>query len=138
MELLFAHLADYVTEDRSNKLVIGGTFDSIFTSETRPIVLPAFWLVAEIDAHITEGTEHKAEIRFTDADGRDIIPKVELPIKFTPRGPGRPLRARLTGQIGAGMNLPDNGEYSFHILVDGRRIGGHPLHVVARPAAPSA
>jgi hypothetical protein len=133
MELVFAHLADYATEDRNSKLIVAGTFDTVFTDAQGPVGLPGFWIVAEFHAHVTEGTEHQSEVRFIDADGKEIIPKAALPLKFNPQGPGRPLRARLFVQV-AGVQVPRLGDYSWNLLIDGRRLGGLPLHVVARPA----
>jgi hypothetical protein len=131
MELKFAHFADYAAEDRLGKLIIGGIFDQITaTTPQRPIVAPAFWLVAQLEAHVTEGTDHQLELRATNADGQDIAPGIQVPVKFTPQGPGRPLRARVLANIG-NFPFPDVGGYSFHLLVDGRHVAEATLQVVA-------
>jgi hypothetical protein len=133
MELRYALLADYAAEDKVGKPIIVGVFDLVHADPTvRPIVLPPFWLVAQFHAHVTEGTEHRLEIRLNDADGKDVIPRVPLTLKFVPQGPGRPLIARLLAQAGPGLQIPQLGEYSLNLFVDGRREGGVPLHVVAR------
>jgi uncharacterized protein DUF6941 len=134
MELRFAHLADYAGEDRLGKLVIAGIFDQVNATTQRPIVMPSCWLVVQLEAHIVEGTDHAMELRVTNADGIDVAPRISAPIKFIPQGPGRPLRARILAQIG-GLSLPDLGEYSFHLFVNGHRVADVILHVVAAQGA---
>lgn len=132
MEFQFAHLTDYAGEDRSGKLILAGIFDNIMADARRPIVLPPFFLVVQFTAHVTEGTEHHLEMRLTDADGKDVAPRVPIPLKFIPTGPRLPLRARVIATLG-GLAVADVGEFAFHFFVNNRRLGELPLHVIAAP-----
>lgn len=137
MEFRFAHLADYAGDGASGKMIVVGIFDNVFVGPDRPVVLPPFYLVARFEAHVTEGTQHALEIRFTDMDGNDVIPRGKLPINFGPRGPGRPLQANVYAQL-SGVQVPDVGEYAFHLFIDDRRLGDLQLRVTSRQNAPSS
>lgn len=132
MKFEFAHLADYAGEDRAGKLVVAGIFDRIFTGPKRPIVLPQFFLVMQFTAHVTEGSEHRVELRFTDADGKDLLPRAKLPMKLVPLGPQMPLRGRVFVQLGS-IPVHNLGDYTFSFFVDDHLLGQLPLQVVAQP-----
>lgn len=137
MEIRYALVADHATEDKANKPIIIGVFDQVYTApDTSPVPLPPFFLVAEFNAHVTEGAEHRLEMRFTDMDGQDLAPRGEMTLKFVPQGPGRPLVARLLAKVGPGLSVPGIGGYAIHLFVDGIRRGEVSLHVVARPQNP--
>jgi hypothetical protein len=132
MEFKYAHLADYAGDGGRGKVTVVGIFDTLFVTPERPIKTPPMGLVATFEAHVTEGTNHELELRFCDEDGGDIFPRAKIPLRFASGGPGRPLRANAFVQLGP-LELPDLGEYAFHIFVNGREMTGIPLHVVAMP-----
>ena len=55
----------------------------------------------------------------------------KIPVRLTPQGPGRPLRAQLIARL-QGMTFPHFGDFEFHVLVDGREIGTIPVYIVRR------
>ncbi|MDP9201738.1 MAG: hypothetical protein M3P26_07375 [Gemmatimonadota bacterium] len=130
MELRFAHLADYATAGERGKLTIVGIFEVVGASPQRPIPLPPFHLVGSFQAHLPEGSDHELEIRVVNADGGELA-RATIPMKFSPT-----LQKRLEAPFAigmVGMNVPDVGDYAFHLFVDGQHRGAVPLQVVPAP-----
>lgn len=139
MELKYGVLADYAGAGAGGKVILVGIFDTVFNLQNvNPVPLPAFFVFAAIEAHVTEGTEHSAVIHLTTGDGNDLPTpiRVELPFKFVPRGRGRKMLGNLFIGIPPGLLLPGNGSYEFNILMDGRHIGSIPLYVDEAAQAP--
>jgi hypothetical protein len=138
MNLKFGVLADYAGIGAANKAILVGIFDTVFNTQNAPnISLPPFYLFAQIEAHVTEGTEHKVTVHITTGDGGELpVPvRVELPFKLVPRGPGRELQGNLIIAL-QGMPLPgENSSYEFNILMGGNRIGSVPFYVSEGPHA---
>ena len=136
MELRFGLLADYAGEGRAGKLLMVGVFDTVYNQQgTNPVQIPPCYLVAAIDAHVTEGSEHRLDVHLTNEDGGAVIPPTAMPIKFASQGPGRPLRANVVlGMFG--LMVPSEGTYAFNLLIQGRHLGDVPLYV--RPAQPQS
>ena len=138
MVFKYGLLADYAGEAASHKAMIIGIFDVVYdVLGQRPIPIPQCYLVASFDAHVTEGSVHRLEIRFTNADGSDVIPPLRMDeFRFQSSGPGRPLRGNLIAAMN-GLRVPELGDYSFHLLMDGHHMGMVPLYVVPqRPQGP--
>jgi hypothetical protein len=135
MNLKFGVLADYAGQGAAGKTILVGIFDTVYnTQNASSLALPPFYLFAQVEGHVTEGTEHKVIVHITTGDGRDLpVPvRVELPFKLSPRGPGRELQGNLIIAL-QGMPLPGNGSYEFSILMDGRHVGSVPLYVAEAP-----
>jgi hypothetical protein len=131
VELVYAHLADYAATGDRGKLTIVGIFEAIQATAQRPIVPPPFFIVGTFRAHLPEGTEHKLEVRLVDADGKQVL-NGEMPLKFFVNS-RKQLEATFT--IGLfGVNIPDTGDYAFHLFVDGQHKGLLPFYV--SPALP--
>lgn len=140
MNLKFGVLADYAGQGAANKAILVGIFDTLFNMQNQStIISPPFFLFAALEAHLTEGTEHKAVVHLMTGDGRDLkVPvRLELDFKFAPRGPGRLMHGNLIMGIN-GLPLPGNGSYEFNILMDGRHLGSVPLYVAEAAQAPKA
>jgi hypothetical protein len=138
MKLRFGVLADYAGQGAANKAILVGIFDTLFNTQNLPLLnAPPFFLFAAIEAHVTEGTEHKATIHLTTGDGRDLpVPlRLEVPFKFAARGPGRAMEGNLVFGMN-GLPLPGNGSYEFNILIDGHHLGAIPLYVSEAAQAP--
>ena len=138
MKLKFGVLADYAGQGAANKAILVGIFDTLFNIENKAtIISPPFFLFATLEAHLTEGTEHKAVIHLTTGDGQDLPTPVrlELDFKFAPRGPGRMMSGNLIMGIN-GLPLPGNGSYEFNILMDGHHQGSIPFYVAEAAQAP--
>jgi hypothetical protein len=133
MEFRFGTLADYAAPGQLNKLMIIGIFDTIYDRVgTRPIQFPPCSLVLMFTAHPTEGTEHRLELHFQNADGAELAPAVNGVLRFVPQGPGRELVANFIGMMPVFV-APDRGVYSFEVLVDGRHMGSVPVFVQEAP-----
>jgi len=131
MDIDFAFICDYAeVAGKINALGIG--FDTIFAAQV-PAQHPMFHLVAQIRANITEAGEKDLSIRLMDADGRDIIPPIVD--KFTIQPPAAGTES--TGRIGVAFNgvvFPRFGEYSLHVVIQGREMIRIPLRVAAPPS----
>lgn len=133
MHLRFALFADYVAEATRGKLVIVGTFDTVFDAlGRRPIPLPGMFIVASFEASISEGTEHRIALHFVDDNGNRMIDPIEGPIVFAPRGPLLPALGQLRIAMPS-LQVPDAGEYRFEFYVDDAHVGGTSLFVVPAP-----
>jgi hypothetical protein len=134
MELKFAVLADYVSETKEGKLNIMGTFSGIRAQKV-PAVHPRCYIAARFHARVSEGTDHTFRIGLYDADGGEVRPLTpDLPLQFTSNGPGRPFVGTVIVDMPA-LQLPNFGDYEFHILIDGRVMAEVPLSLteIERP-----
>jgi len=138
MELRYAVMCDFFTQGHRGKTTIVNTFDTVYhVDPSKPIVLPRCFLVASFDASVAEGSSHKLTVRLLNADGDDVMPLVaDIPLTFTPRGPGYPLRADFYVEL-VNIRLPDVGDYDFELVVSGTRLGRVGFYVV-RPAGVQA
>lgn len=139
MEFRYGMLADYAGIGQNNKLILVGIFDGI-NHQPNPatvIVAPPFYLVGVFDAPTWEGSDHKITWRFQDEDGNDHTPPglPELPMRFVPQGPGRPMRGHYVCAFQQFV-LPHVGDFDFHFYVDGNPIGIVPFFVREAPAQP--
>ena len=80
MNIQVAVLCDAATDD-NGKLNLLGAFDTIYTQH-----LPAVHPQCSIALRITFGHEdegsHKLRLNFVDADGRSIMPSIDIPVQF--------------------------------------------------------
>lgn len=128
MDLRFALLADHVAETREGKLVIVGEFNAI-RAPNAPVTHSRMFLVARLEARVTEGSQHRLRIALVDEDGNHVIPaSPEIPIDFVPTSPGHPLVAQVIVGL-ENIRFPHFGDYEFHLLVDGRLLADVPLTV---------
>ena len=126
MELKFALLADHVHETKEGKLAIIGEFDTIGALKA-PARHALCYLVARLEASVSEGSHHKLQVTLVDEDGKQVLPLTPpMDVSFVPTGRGRPLRGQLIVQF-ADIELPRFGDYEFHLLADSRLAGA--VHV---------
>ena len=79
MNIQVAVLCDAATQDSSSKLNVLGAFDTIYAPQ-----LPAVQLQCAVALRVTfsatdEGP-HKLALNFINADGRSIMPPIEVPV----------------------------------------------------------
>jgi hypothetical protein len=127
MELKFALLADWAGETREGKLVISGEFDLI-TAANAPAVHPSLFLVARLHANVAEGSSHKLDLRLIGPTQQEHQRLKDFPVKFSPGGPGRPLRGQLLVKISP-LNLPRFGKYHIEIRIDNRLMDTVPFEL---------
>jgi hypothetical protein len=135
MELRFAHLADYASADASGKITIVGIFDLVYDRlKARPIPFPPCYLAATFASSVAEGSAHRLELRFADADEKDIIDPVTADLHFRPFGPGYPQKSAFIVGFGAdSLKVPHLGDYHFSFIIDGVERGRVAVTVLDPP-----
>lgn len=125
LALEYAHLADFVTQDQANKLIVVGIFSHINDNmRVRPIPWPGGVLVASLTASIADGSDHEIEVRLVDGNGQPVGPATRVPVRFVTNGAGYRMRAGLLLRLMPGaIHVPDVGDYDFEFWWGGTRLG---------------
>ena len=135
-------LAEFVTCDAANRLVIAGTMDTVHVapvpgspavSPIGPLRLPKLHLVVIFTASIADKS---ADVAFVvrHEDG-DVVVKQDLgPIDFIMNPLGRPLRAQLIVVLD-GLTVPGFGDYDVVVMIGDEVLATAPLYVDG-PQAP--
>lgn len=133
MNILVAVLCDAATQDSSSKLNVLGAFDTIYAPQ-----LPAVHPQCAVALRVTFGTgeegQHKLALNFINADGRSIMPPLEMPLTVTLPDGAHFLSVNLVLSLQQ-MQFPEAGPYSVDIRLDGRSQGSIPLLVKLIPPA---
>ena len=125
------------------RMVLAGTFTGI--TVTRPsdaaapvegfgtVALPPAFLVATVNASISEGLTHAAELLVLNDDNGEVFSPIPLgDWTFVLNPHGRPMRYQ--GLINVtGLALPGPGEYTFRLRLGGQTVGEVPLYVDLAP-----
>ena len=128
-------LCDAATADVGGKLNILGSFDRLHASGV-PVTHPICSLAIKLRfARLEEGMK-RVRISFMDADGKSVMPTLEAntQVNFPPEE--HSVTACLVLQIQQ-LKLPNYGEYSIDLAIDGRQEASIPLFVRALPQAPA-
>lgn len=132
----FGHFVDFVTRDHADKLILVGVFTELKDNmRVRPIPFPGCTVVIGISASAADGTEHVVQLRLVDGNHDEVLHTEDTPVRMIPsrHGPGYRLRANLIAPFAPGaICVPDHGEYSFRVLLDGKDIGA--VDVTVAPA----
>lgn len=132
MDIDFAFICDYAeVAGKINALGIG--FDTIYAPEV-PVTHPMFWVVAQLRASITEAGEKGFSFNLIDADGADVIPPLSGSFNIPRPSSGTETKGRLGIAI-QGVRFQRYGDYSLHLVVEGREMVRVPLKVAPRPSA---
>jgi len=131
MNVQVAVLCDAAT-DNNGKLNLLGAFDAILAPQ-----LPAIHVQCSIALRITftngEDGAHQMRISFVDADGRSIMPGIDLPFRVDL--PGDIHFATLNFIVGIQqLKFDKPGVYSIDVAVDGNQETSIPLMVNLLPA----
>ena len=132
MNIQVAVLCDAAT-DENLKLNLLGAFDTISTPQL-PAVHPQCSIALRVTfGHQGEG-EHKLRLNFVDADGRSIMPSIDIPVQVV-----------LPGDLHFGtrnfivniqqLKFENPGLYSIDISLDDHPQGSIPLLVKYNPPA---
>ncbi len=121
-----AVLCDAATDD-NGKLNLLGAFDTIYTQQ-----LPAVHPQCSIALRVTFGQEdegaHKLRLNFVDADGRFVMPSIDIPVEVTlPEDTHFGTRNFIINIQQLKFDQP--GLYSIDITLDGRSQSNIPLLV---------
>jgi hypothetical protein len=133
MNIQVAVLCDAATND-NEKLHLLGAFDTIYAPQ-----LPAVHLQCSVALRVTllpgdEGTR-KFSLHFINADGRPIMPPIEMPVNVTLPDDAHFLTRNFIANIQQ-LRFDEAGLYSVDVRVDGETQASIPLLVklVDRPA----
>ena len=127
-------LCDAATADVGGKLNILGSFDRIHAASV-PVTHPLCALAIKLRFEKLEEGQKRVRISFMDADGKPVMPTLDAntQVSFPPNE--HSVTACLVLQLQQ-LKLPNYGEYSIDLGVDGRQEASIPLFV--RPAGPSS
>lgn len=123
-------LCDAATADAGGKLNILGSFDRIHAASV-PVTHPLCALAIKLRFERLEEGQKRVRISFMDADGQAVMPTLDAntQVMFPPGE--HTVTACLVLQIQQ-LKLPNYGEYSIDLGIDGRQEASIPLFV--RPA----
>jgi len=127
MNIQVAVLCDAATQDSSNKLNILGAFDTIYAPQ-----MPALHLHCAVASRVTfsagEEGQHKLGLNFINADGRSIMPPIEVPVTVTIPEDTHFVSLNFVVNIQQ-LQFPEASLYSVDIRLDGQSQGNIPLQV---------
>ena len=125
-------VCDAATTDAGGKLNILGSFDRIHANAT-PVTHPLCALAIKMRFERLEEGEKRIQISFMDSDGKAVMPTLDTATRVTFPPGEHGVTACLVLQIQQ-LKLPNFGEYSIDLAVDGRHEASIPLFV--RQAGP--
>jgi hypothetical protein len=128
-------LAEYAVA-AENRLTIAGTFDNI--NVRRPpgvtpeavvnIPLRTSYLVAQLEARLSDGLEHTVSVRVMNDDNELIFDDAHQRIIFPLNPQGRPMKF-IAIFILDGLVFPAPGDFHFALLIDGVEAAELPVYV---------
>jgi hypothetical protein len=118
--------------DYAGKLTLVGIFDSLGAPST-PVIHPQLCVAAKLRFDDTEAGPKRVRFTLTDADGRDLLPPIEMPI-VAPASPaeGATSVVNLVLNLG-GIKFERLGEHSLDLSVNGVHAASTPLFL--RPSS---
>ena len=135
MNIQVAVLCDAATDD-NGKLNLLGAFDTIYTQQ-----LPAVHPQCSIALRLTFGDEdegsHALHLSFVDADGRSIMPGIDIPVQVTLPGDSLFSTRNFIVNIQQ-LKFQNPGLYSIDLALNGKSQSSIPLLVKQHaPPAPA-
>ena len=124
-------LCDAATADAGGKLNILGSFDRIHAANV-PVTHPLCALAIKLRFERLEEGPKRVRISFMDSDGKAVMPTLDAntQVMFPPEE--HTVTACMVLQIQQ-MKLPNYGEYSIDLAIDGRHEASIPLFVRSIP-----
>jgi hypothetical protein len=120
-------LCDAATADSGGKLNILGSFDRI-NANSIPVTHPLCALAIKLRFERLEEGQKRIQISFVDSDGTAVMPKLDAATNVAFPPGEHSVTACLVLQIQQ-MKLPNFGEYSIDLAIDGRHEASIPLFV---------
>ncbi|HLP78223.1 MAG TPA: hypothetical protein VK327_15060 [Candidatus Paceibacterota bacterium] len=132
MNIQVAVLCDAATED-NGKLNLLGAFDTIYTQQL-PAVHPQCSVALRVTfSHEDEG-DHELHLTFVDADGRQMMPPIPIPVKVSMPGDSHfGTRNFIVNIQQLKFNAP--GLYSMDISLDNNTQASIPMLIKYNPPA---
>ena len=135
MNIQVAVLCDAATQDSSSKLNILGAFDTIYTQQV-PVVHLQCAVALRVTFTAGEDGQHKLGLNFINADGRSILPPIEMPVAVTLPEDVHFSTLNFVMTIPQ-LQFPEAGLYSVDIRLDGQSQASIPLQVKLIQRAPA-
>lgn len=130
MNIQVAVLCDAATDD-NHKLNLLGAFDTIYTQQ-----LPAVHPQCSVAVRVTFGSEDEGEhllrLNFVDADGRSIMPSIEIPVRIALPGDSHFVTRNFLVNIQQ-LKFDQPGLYSVDLALDDQPHASIPLLVKFTP-----
>ena len=127
MDIEIFCLCDYAQEMGSGKIVIIGTFDTIF-AQKMPSKHPTCSIVTRIRFTSTEVGRHNFQVAILDSEGSDIVPSFHAEFDVQIASGIESSLANFVMGIG-GLEFKKYGTYSITLMLDGTRAKSLPLYV---------
>jgi hypothetical protein len=119
-------LCDAAT-DQQGKLNVLGAFDTVFAKEV-PAVHPACAVAARIRFSKVEQGEHAVRICVIDQNGKEVVPKLDGKVSVLVAEDASSMAVNLVLNFQR-LKLPDYGEYSIDLAIDGEQKASLPFFV---------
>jgi hypothetical protein len=126
MNIQVAVLCDAATDD-NGKLNLLGAFDTIFTPQL-PAVHPQCAVALRVTFAAGDEGTHKIKLNFVDADGKSIMPPVEIPVTVTLPEDAHFLTRNFIVNI-QGLKFSEIGVYSVDVRMDDKPEAAIPLWI---------
>ena len=130
MNIQVAVLCDAATEDHG-KLNLLGSFDTIYTPQL-PAVHPQCAVALRVTFMSGDVGERKLKLNFVNADGRAIMPPIEIPVTVTLPDDAYFLTRNFIVNIQQ-LKFTEAGLYSVDLRLDGESQANIPLQVKNPP-----
>jgi hypothetical protein len=130
MNIQVAVLCDAATDDRG-KLNLLGTFDTIMTPQM-PAVHPQCSVALRVTFSQEDEGEHKLKLNFVDADGRSVMPPMDVQVQVALPEDTHFLTRNVIVNIQQ-VKFEKPGLYSIDIFLDDRQQASIPLLVKHLP-----
>ena len=126
---LFA-ISDFAAE-YGGKLSVVGIFDTLYAKQA-PVVHPHWCVAVKLRFDKIEEGQKRFRLTITDADGKTVIPPVEMPFAIPAVPEASSATLNLVMNLG-GVKFANFGEYSIDLALDGRHEASTPLWVRQQP-----
>jgi len=128
-------LCDAATQDSSEKLNVLGAFDTIYAPQL-PGPHPQCAVALSVTFASGDEGARKLKLNFVNADGRSIMPPIEIPVAVALPEDAHFLTRNFIVNF-QGLTFAEAGLYSVDVRLDDKSQGNIPLSVklMARPAA---
>jgi hypothetical protein len=135
MNIQVAVLCDAATED-NGKLNLLGAFDTIFAPQL-PAVHPQCAVALRVTFMSGDEGERKLKLNFVDADGKSIMPPIEIPVAVSLPDEALFLTRNFIVNIQQ-LKFADEGLYSVDVRLDDKSQGNIPLQIKLLPPREAA
>jgi hypothetical protein len=135
MNIQVAVLCDAATED-NGKLNLLGSFDTIFAPQL-PAVHPQCAVALRVTFMSGDEGARKLKLNFVDADGKSIMPPIEIPVAVSLPDEAPFLTRNFIVNIQQ-LKFAEEGLYSVDVRLDDKSQGNIPLQIKLLPPREAA